>query len=111
MLATEVGAVRRRPESDRVHPRLSVGAAHEIAQKYSDGVSMSALSRDYGISTYSLRVILARAGLLSLGDSISEQTVQLALALHASGVPVMEIFTAGCRSGFDTAASASSARN
>lgn len=91
VLAARGGVVRSRLESRRVHARLSVGATHEITQQYSEGVSMSAMSRSYGISTYSLRMVLAREGVLSCGESMSEESIQLALGLHASGVSVMEI--------------------
>ena len=83
--------VRSRPQSRRVSSRLSDEATAQITQEYSDGVSMSALSRSYGISTYSLRMVLAREGVLSCGESMSEESIQLALGLHASGVSVMEI--------------------
>ena len=91
VLTAKGGMVRSRPESRRVSSHLSTKDIAQMTQQYSEGVSMSAMSRSYGISTYSLRMVLAREGVLSCGESMSEESIQLALGLHASGVSVMEI--------------------
>ena len=91
VLTAKGGVVRSRPQSRRVSSHLSTKDIAQMTQQYSEGVSMSALSRSYGISTYSLRMVLAREGVLSCGESMSEESIQLALGLHASGVSVMEI--------------------
>ena len=91
VLTAKGGVVRSRPQYRRVSSHLSTKDIAQMTQQYSDGVSMSALSRSYGISTYSLRMVLAREGVLSCGESMSEESIQLALGLHASGVSVMEI--------------------
>ena len=91
VLTAKGGVVRSRPQSRRVSSHLSTKDIAQMTQQYSEGVSMSAMSRSYGISTYSLRMVLAREGVLSCGESMSEESIQLALGLHASGVSVVEI--------------------
>lgn len=83
---------RERPSARRLRDKLSLADRDAIVRdRQENGDSLSVLARRYGVSDYSIRMILARAGVALGGPRINEDQRGQVMKWHQDGVSNMEI--------------------
>lgn len=84
-----------RPDVRLIADKLSERDRRTIVDAYrAGGVSLAALAEQFGVSDYSIRKVLRRAGLKPKRSSLSEDLQSEIRGLRAEGVSVLKIVTA-----------------